>query len=489
VSIEVEIYERIRYLHEHEGMGQRAIAKALGISRNTVKKYYDGSQVPWERQGVSGRKPYVMTEEVILFIKECLAQDETENIKKQKHTAKRIYDRLVDEKGFTGGESTIREVVAQLRENRPDAFIPLAYDPGEAIQIDWGEAKIYLAGKKITVNIFCMRECYGADIYCAAFYRQNEESFLEAQVSGFEYFGGVSKRIIFDNAKVAVKEGFGAHAKVQDKYKALSAHYAFQCEFCNVAAGHEKGLVEGLVGWVRRNIFVPIPRVNSIQELNSELMNRCLKYREHKIKGKPSTVGEMAAVSRAHMTQLPRYKFDSSKTITARADSFSTVRFHYNNYSIPYQYAGREISVKGFGNEVAMFYRNTEIVRYTRCYERNKTMYRLEHYIDLIERRPRSVFNAKPVKNSISAELIEIGRKLSGPHEMVKLLRLFVDYGEEKLITAISHVQSPEISVEQIQAYLVPNFTPAKIQPDIDIKVARPQFDKYDSLMKGDAVV
>ncbi len=489
MSIEVEIYERIRHLHEHEGMSQRAIAKALGISRNTVKKYFDGSQVPWERQGVSGRKPYVITEEVVAFIKECLAQDETEKIKKQRHTAKRIYDRLVEEKGFAGGESTIREIVAQLRETKTDAFIPLVYDPGEAVQIDWGEAKIYLCGKKITVNIFCMRECYSADIYCVAFYRQNEESFLEAQISGFEYFGGVAKRVIFDNAKVAVKEGFGAHAKVQDKYKALSAHYAFQCEFCNVAAGHEKGLVEGLVGWVRRNIFVPIPRVNTIQELNNELMSRCLKYRKHNIKGKPSTVGEMAVVAKVHMTPLPRYKFDTSKTITARADSFSTVRFDRNNYSIPCQYASKEVSIKGFGNEVAMYYRNTEIARYTRCYDRNKTMYHLEHYIDLIEKRPRSVFNAKPVKDSISVELIEIGRRLSSPHEMVKLLRLLVDYGEEKLITAIRQVQGHEISVDQIKAYLIPDFTPAKIQPGIEIKVARPQFDKYDSLMKGDVVV
>ena len=143
MSIEVEIYEKIRYLHEHEGMSQRGIAKVLGISRNTVKKYYEGSQVPWERQGVSGRKRYVVTDEVIDFIKECLAQDETENIKKQKHTAKRIYDRLVDEMGFTGGESTIREIVAQLKEKQSKVFVPLAFDPGEAVQIDWGEAKVY----------------------------------------------------------------------------------------------------------------------------------------------------------------------------------------------------------------------------------------------------------------------------------------------------------------------------------------------------------
>ena len=217
-----------------------------------------------------------------------------------------------------------------------------------------------------------MRECYSADIYCIAFFRQNEESFLEGQIAGFEYFSGVSKRIIFDNAKVAVKEGFGVHEKVQDRYKALAAHYAFQCDFTNINAGHEKGLVEGLVGWVRRNVLVPIPCIETLDELNAELRFRCLKYREHQIKGKEQTVGTMARAARVAMTALPKYKFDPSRSITATVDDYSTVRFDYNHYSVPVKYAGREISVKGYGNEVVMLMRNTEIARYTRCYERGK---------------------------------------------------------------------------------------------------------------------
>jgi len=236
MTIEVDVYEKIRYLHEHEGYSQRAIARTLGISRNTVKKYFDGSQVPWERQGVSGRQRYVVTEEIMEFIKECFTEDEEEGIKKQEHTAKRIYDRLVAEKDFKGGESTVREIVAELKDKQRKVFVPLSYDPGEAIQIDWGQATIYLAGKKVKVNLFCMRECYSADIFCMAFYRQNEESFLEAQIYGFVFFQGIAKRIIFDNAKVAVKEGFGAHAVVQDRYKALAAHYAFQCDFTNISS-------------------------------------------------------------------------------------------------------------------------------------------------------------------------------------------------------------------------------------------------------------
>lgn len=485
----MDIYEKIRYLHEHEDMSQRSIAKILGISRNTVKRYFNGSHVPWEREGKSGRTNYVVTDIVLDFIKSCLLEDETENIKKQKHTAKRIYDRLVTEKGFTGGESTIREIVAELKAKQSKVFIPLSYDPGEAVQVDWGEATVYLAGKKIKVNLWCMRECYSADMFCKVFYRQNEESFLEGQVSGLNYFGGAPRKVIFDNARVAVKEGFGVHAKIQARYAALSAHYAFKPEFCNIAAGHEKGLVEGLVGWIRRNILVPIPKVETIEELSDEILRRCLKYREHKIKGREQTVGMMAQSSGARMAKLPKFKFDSSKSIIARVDEFSTVRFDYNNYSVPVKYVNKEVTVKGYGNEIAILYRSSEIARYSRCYERRATKYQLEHYIDLIEQRPRSAYNAKPVKSNLSKELMEIGKRLSSPREMVKLLRMYLDFGEDRLMTAIQCIQSTELSIEQIQAHLTPVNQPTKLLLMQDIKVAKPQFEKYDNLMNRGAVV
>ncbi len=489
MTIEVDLYQKIRHLHEHEKMSQRAIAKMLGVSRNTVKRYCSGEKVPWARQGVSGRQKYVVTAEVLTFINDCLAEDEAENIKKQSHTAKRIYDRLVDEKNFTGGESTIREIVAELKDKSGKVFIPLSFEPGEAYQIDWGEATIYLAGVKRKLYIFCMRECFSADIFVMAFFRPNEESFLEAQISGMEFFGGAAKRMIFDNAKIAVKEGFGAHAKVQDRYKAFAAHYAFDCDFCNIAAGHEKGLVEGLVGWARRNIFVPVPRIETISELNAVLLKRCLAYRKHRIKGREQSVGEMALIAQQTMTKLPPYRFDPSKTKTGLADHFSTVRFDYNHYSVPVIYAGKEVSIKGYGNELIIYYRGTELARYTRCYERGQTLYRLEHYLDLIEQRPRSVFNAKPVKANINQIILNSGRRLSGPREMVKLLRLCVDHGQERVIEALERCHSHDLSVEQVQAYLIPVSESAVLPLHAEVKVQQPQFKIYDALIKQEAAL
>ena len=175
------------------------------------------------------------------FVRNCLEED-AHSPKKQHHTAKRIYDRLVEELGFTGGETTVRRLVSQLRENPQEAFVPLAFPPGDAIQIDFGEATVYLSGVKTVVNLFCARLCYSGAPLVLAYRRQNEESFLDALIQVFQHFGGVPKRVIFDNGKVAVKDGFGAHARKQAGYAALAAHYGFEAIFCNPASGNEKAL-------------------------------------------------------------------------------------------------------------------------------------------------------------------------------------------------------------------------------------------------------
>ena len=136
------------------GESQRHIAKTMGISRNTVKKYCEGNAVPWERK-TSDRESTILTPDVVEFIQNCFDEDSRQCLKKQKHTAKRIYNRLVEEIGFIGGESTIRAKVHELKGCKPKAFIPLQFEPGEAMQVDWGEATVYLDGQKTVINLLC----------------------------------------------------------------------------------------------------------------------------------------------------------------------------------------------------------------------------------------------------------------------------------------------------------------------------------------------
>ena len=266
----LDIYKEIRRL-QLEGMtSQREAAKQLGISRNTVKKYWEGDIVPWEHKPYT-REASVMTPEVVQFVKECLDEDDAVGIKKQRHTARRIYHRLIDEYHFTGSESSVRNLVHDMRAARKisQVFIPLRFMPGDAAQIDWGEATVIMNGEKEKVNLFCARLCHSCAPFVIAYKRQNLESFLDAIIHTFQYYGGVPKRLIFDNARVAVKSGFGAQAAAQDDYSQLAAHYGFDPVFCNPASGNEKGLVENLVGYIRRNVCVPLPKVKNLDELNA----------------------------------------------------------------------------------------------------------------------------------------------------------------------------------------------------------------------------
>lgn len=423
-------------------MSIRAIAKTLGISRQTVKKYCDGTTIPGNRKEYH-RDSTIITDETREFILSCFREDEQECLAKQRHTAKRIYDRLVADSGFTGGESTIRKAVNDLRKEysvHPQADIPLEYDPGDAIQIDWGECTVYLNGIKQKLYSFCGRLCYSCDIFVQLFYTQNLESFLEAQQRMFDYFGGVTNRLIFDNAKVAVKEGFGKHAIATDGYAAFAAHYAFQTDFCNIASGNEKGLVENLVGYSRRNFMVPVPKAKSLEELNAKIIEDCLNYRKtHKVQSRTISVNEAYHEERMYLHSVPVYRYDTSRTATPEVGDYSTVRFEKNNYSVPVRYLRRTVTVKGYADKVLIMYNGKLIATHDRLFGSGKTSYRLEHYIDLLERKPRSVFQAKPVRDTVAEELIDWGKKLPGGNaEMVKLLRLCVDHGEEKIL-AVKH--------------------------------------------------
>ena len=260
----------------------------------------------------------------------------------------------------------------------------------------------------------------------------------------FSFFGGITRRIIFDNAKVAVKEGFGLYAKPQNKYLSFSAHYAFDLDFCNPAKGNEKSLVENLVGYSRRNFLVPVPRVSGIEELNQKLWNDCLKYREtHKVQSRIHSVSILYQEELRCLNPIPMFQFDTSKTVVTGVDDYSTVRYEKNNYSVPVKFLRKDVTVKGYGNHIRILYQNTEIATYLRCYYTGETLYKLEHYIDLIERKPRSVFNAKPVKASVTEALLDWGKQLPGGNkEMVKLLRLCVDYGEEKILSIKNQIPS-----------------------------------------------
>lgn len=441
--ITMNMYSEIRKM-ALAGMSQRKISKQTGISRPTVKKYLEGGCVPWEREAYS-REPEIMTDEVENFIISCLEEDKTAP-KKQNHTARRIFHRLQTEHNFQGGESTVRATVRRLKQKQSEVYVPLDFPPGDALQIDWGEATIYLKGKKTLVYLFCARFSYSAAPFVIAYRRQNQESFLHALVEIFKYFQGVPKKIIFDNAKVAVKSGFGAHAVQQEEYAKLSAHYGFEPIFCNVASGNEKGLVEGLVGLIRRNTCSPVPRVESLDELNKIFENYCDNYLNHKISGKKDTVGAMFMEEKKALHPLPPYIFDTAKSQSHRVDSFATVRFEKNSYSVPVEYGGKMVGVKVYPEEIKIYHDGQVIATHCRCFEKAQSIYQLEHYLPLLERKGRAIPYAKPVKDNVSPEFMAwLEEKQLKPKEMVELLRRCCEIGCDNVMKENSQCQATSV--------------------------------------------
>lgn len=447
--ITVEIYREIRR-RRLEGESQRGIARALHISRNTVKKYWEGERLPGERVE-RPREASVMTPEVTAFIAACLKSDE-ESPSKQRHTAKRIYDRLVEETGFTGGETTVRAYVRQAREKTREAFVPLAFAPGEAMQIDWGEATGWVDGVKQVLNLFCARLCHSGAPFVIAYRRQNSESFQDGLIHAFEYFGGTPKRVIFDNAKVAVKDGFGANAKATNSYALLAAHYGFEPVFCNIASGNEKGLVENLVGLCRRNFCVPVPRVESMDELNAMLLEGCERYLTHQIRGKEADVGTMFNLDQEALYPLPSYRYDPAKRAEAKVSTVSTVRYDTNSYSVPVQFCGKTVSIKALPERIEIFSAGEIIAVHPRCFDRQQSVYQLGHYLPLLERKGRAIFQARPVLDNVPVEFLNwLKRQNLKPRELVSLLKLSLEVGYEAVMCGFAPAVPPSQINDVIQ--------------------------------------
>lgn len=363
--IEVDEYDRIRYLFAVKGMSRRAIAGMLGISRNTVKKYCRGECLPGERK--PARRECKVTGPVRDVVMKWLEEDEMAP-KKQRHTARRVYDRLVKEYGFRGGQSTIRRLVREIRP-KDTAYIPLEFDPGEAVQVDWGEATVIIKGEKCKAHLFCMRLCYSGAGFVTVFPTEREHAFLEGHKQAFEFFGGVARRAIYDNLSTARKKGWGKHvSEEQGQFRLLRAHYTFKAEYCNPGEPHEKGLVEGLVGLARRNALVPVPRADSWEEIQALLRERCMEYLSHRVHGRDRTVGEMLKDEMAQLIPLPKKPLDPAEQVEREVRPDGMVSFDRNWYSASPEFVGKVVTVKGTATKVRVLHRGEELAVHERHY-------------------------------------------------------------------------------------------------------------------------
>ncbi len=429
--LEMVDIEYIRKKHFIEGWPIRKISRNLSVARQTVRKALQSSEIP--KYNLTKEKPCPVMDPYKEIVKEWLEKDK-EQPKKQRHTARRIFHRLCEEYGFTGSESTARNYVRTIKNEQKEVFVPLTADWGEQAQVDWGRAKVYIKGKEREVSLFCLRLKASLVPFVWASPTEKLEAFLEGHKRAFEWLGGVPENLVYDNPKTAVTKILkGPYREEHVIFSSLRAHYLFDSEFCNPSKGNEKGTVENLVKYVRQNTMVPLPDVSSIEELNQILLSWCEKQKQMRIKEWKQEVKELRP--------LPNAPFKCSKTHIVKPNSLLLFQVDRNYYSVPYEYAYRQLRVEAYTNRIEVYDRAKLIAIHNRSYNQGEKIMELEHYLPILAIKPRAAKNALVVRKL--PEIYQQLRRLLCKHntegykEYAKILLLNKEFDFKDVMQAI----------------------------------------------------
>ena len=284
---DVDDYLKVRYAVQIEGISKRAAARRFGLDPRTVDKMMTFSVPP----GYVRTKPPVRPklDAFVAIIDKILADDKTRP-KKQQHTSKRIFERLRDEHGFTGGITIVKDYVAGCQQRSAEMFVPLVHPPGHA-QADFGEALAVIGGVEQKIHYFAFDLPHSDANFVIAYPAETTEAFCDGHVQAFAFFGGVPQSILYDNTKIAVAKILGDGKRKRTRvFTELQSHYLFLDRFGRPARGNDKGKVEGLVGFARRNFMVPIPVFDTFVALNTHLADCCRKRMGEVLRGHTETI-------------------------------------------------------------------------------------------------------------------------------------------------------------------------------------------------------
>ena len=437
--------EMIRQMKRHHSI--REIARMTGWSRQTVRKHLAGAPEPPTYRSASPRPRPVM-DPFISIVEQWMA-DDLDAPRKQRYTAKRVFDRLVDEYGFTGSEITVRRAVARIRGKRIEAFVPLEAPWGRIAQADFGTAVVMIGHKRCEVALFCMRAKASKVPFVIALPTERLEALLAGHVAAFEFFGGVFGEVWYDNPKTAVTKILaGPHRIEHERLSALRACYLFDSSFCTPACGNEKGSVENLVGYVRRNALVPHTRsFPSLDALNIHLRGWCERER--------SRHAAEWAIESAALSDLPAHPFSPSVSRPVVVGKTSMATVDRVRYSVPVTYVGRALRSESFVDRVEMFDGSSCVAAHARSYDRGDTVLELAHYLDAFERKPRAALScaalgsADPVFTAVRDMALHTP---DGHHTFARVLLLAREFGLERLADALrSAVSTGPVTPERVR--------------------------------------
>ncbi len=437
----VELYGRVRRACHVDGMSERAAGRYFGIDRKTVSKILKHSVPPGYRREGPPVRPKL--DPFVGIIDQILEEDKA-RIKKQRHTAKRIYERLRDEHGFTGGITIVTDYVRERERRTREVFVPLSHAPGHA-QVDFGEALGEIGGVVRKLHYFAMALPHSDAFFVKAYPAETTEAFCDGHNAALAFFGGIPLSVLYDNTTIAVARILGDGTRKRTRsFSELQSHYLFEDRFGRPGKGNDKGNVEGVIGFARRNFLVPMPRFDSFEDLNTWLEEQCLKRQDEVLRGHSETIGERLMRDLDALMVLPAAPYDACEKVATRATSISMVRYRGNDYSVPVAYAHHEVQVRGYVHEVVIGCGTEIIARHRRSYEKADMVFDPMHFLPLLERKVGALDQAAPLQGwdlpdafATLHRLLEARMGKKGKREYVQVLRLLETFEMEHVQGAV----------------------------------------------------
>lgn len=447
----MEQWLEIRKRVLREGVSKRQILRETGMHWTTLEKILQHSSPPEYQRTKAPDKPKI--DPYLERIRQILEQDKYAH-RKQRHTAKKIWERLQDD-GFTGGYTIVKDAVREIRRTSREVYMPLKHPPGEA-QVDFGYAVVKMAGVLRKIAFFVMALPHCDAFFVKAYERECTETFWDGHVQAFAFFGGVPKRITYDNSRVMISKIIGPREReLTAGFKQLISHYLFDSHFCLVRRANEKGVVEGLVKYARQNFMVPVPQVNDFSELNASLLQACRGDLQRRIRGHENNKEHVLMDEQLSFLPLPFAPFEACRTQPGRVNSELLVRFDNNDYSVPMEYAYQDVVVKGDPDHIKICRLHDVIAMHPRCWSKEQQIFNPYHYLPLLERKPYSLPFAKPFADWVLPRCFEIlhaRMRLElehGTREYIGVLRLLETHPLRALTTAVEKALRRRINTKE----------------------------------------
>ena len=505
----MELYERIRLARAEHRWGIRRLAKEFGTHRREVRRAL-ASAIPPGPKVASRPRPALGP--WTSWIDGILAADREES-RKQRHTARRIWTRLVKEKGAEVAEITVRRYVRERKRELyglPEVMVPQVKVPGEEAEVDLYEADVDFHGLgRRRVIFFQMRACYSGASFHWPLLAETQQAFLEAHCAAFEHFQGVFKRVRYDNLPLAVDKVLRGRTRLEnERFVILRSHYLFEAQFClpGEKGAHEKGGVEGEVGYFRRNHLVPVPKVGDWGHLIDHCQFGSRDELDRHLAGRSDSVGKLWEQERGQLRALPDERCDTELHFLARVDPKSRASVLRNRYSVPVRLAGLQVEARVGSLSVSFRHRGREVARHQRLYGSGGDSLILDHYLEVLRYKPRALagslaLHQAQLNGAFPAGYRELLDRLrerlgesDGARQMVDVLFLHRRYGSEVMFAAVDQalasgaydydavaliaaaIAAPKPVAQLLRLHVVPD-------PDVPI----PDTRQYDRLLKGEA--